>query len=165
MAAHAIDGTLGVDLDAVVAGTTTDGVNALFALGTRVKGTDGTEWCYVQAGAAVTQYDCVGIDENYQASPMTKTIADDGWLVGFAQVAFADNELGWVALEGSNIKCRLKDACAPDVTLYSTGSAGMLDDTSASQTAINGVVAVTVSSASGDPEEVIATNPWSAVAT
>lgn len=151
--AHLTDGTIGVDL-------TRTSSTPEFALGETHKGTDNTEWTYVQANGAITQYDAVGIDENFQAAALTKALADAGHQIGFAQVAFTDDYYGWVARTGSNIKCRLKNACAADVSLYTTASAGMLDDTDASQTKISGVVAVTISSASGDDEEIIATYPF-----
>ena len=154
--AHAIDGTIGADLTAVTAGTTTDGENALFALGSTVDATDGQEYVYVQAGGAITQYDTVAIDENYQAVPITKALADAGHQVGFAQIAFADNDLGWVPLGGTNIQTRLAASCEPDVQLYTTGTAGVLDDTAASQTLIRGVVGVTTASSGISPVEVIA---------
>ena len=63
--AYVTDGTLGIDLAATTAGTTTDGADAKFTLGKRVTCTDGSVWVYVQAGAAITQYYTVAIDENY----------------------------------------------------------------------------------------------------
>lgn len=150
--ANLTDGTIGVDL-------TRTNSTAEFALGETHRGTDNTEWVYVLASGAITQYDAVAIDENFTAAALTKALADAGHQIGFAQVAFTTAYYGWVARTGSNIKCRLKNACAADVSLYTTGTAGMLDDTDASQTKISGVVAVTISSASGDPEEIIATYP------
>lgn len=154
---RAVDGTIGVALG------TTHG-DPQFTLGEHVRGNDGTEWVYVQANGAITQYDCVAIDENFQAAPMTKALADAGHQVGFAQVAFANDAYGWVAIRGADLGCRLKDACAADVALYTTASPGMLDDTAASQTLINGAVAVAISSASGQAVEIIARWPWSSVA-
>lgn len=152
---HAISGALGADLDAT---TTT----AEFQLGTCVSGTDGTEWTYVQASGAIAQFDVVGIDENFQAAAITKAIADDGWGVGAAQVAFADNEYGWVARRGSDIGINVLVSCAADVPLYTTATAGKLDDTSTSQTKIDGLVAVTAEPGVGtDSVEAIATWPKS----
>lgn len=131
-------------------------------VGTRVLGVDGTEFELVKAGSAITVYDCVAIDENRNAWPMTKARADDGWAVGFAQTALTKGNYGCVARHGSNIKCRLAKACAPDVALYTTATGGVLDDESSAQTNIDGVVAVTTASASGvTPIEVIATSPRS----
>ncbi|MGI9383869.1 MAG: hypothetical protein ACR2PO_12010 [Methyloligellaceae bacterium] len=157
----------GVDLTATPAGTgTSSDEGNEFPLGTRVMTADAGEYIFVHASGAITQYDAVGIDENFEAAALTKAIADDGHIVGFAQVAFADNDFGWVAHRGSNISVRLAASCAADVTLYTTATAGVLDDTAASQTAVNGVVAVAAASAGGvSTKEIIATNPWTAVAT
>jgi isopentenyl phosphate kinase len=151
--AFSTSGTLGVEVSATP-------TTAEFDLGTRVTGTDGTEWVYVQASGAITQYDAVGIDEDYQAAALTKAIADDGHAIGFAQVAFADNDYGWVATRGSNISVRLAANCAADVALYTTATAGVLDDASTSQTNIDGVVAVAGVTTAGS-DEVIATFPRS----
>ena len=86
--------------------------------------------------------DFVGIDENNQAAPLTKAMADDGWAIGVAQVAFADNDGGWVASRGRNLNGAVLGSVAADVPLYTSATAGSLDDTSASQTKIDGVVAV-----------------------
>ena len=152
--AHITSGRAGIDLTATP--TTLD-----FTLGQVETGTDGSRWIYVQASGAITAYDAVAIDENYQAAALTKTLADAGHRIGFAQVAFTDNDYGWVALEGSNISVRVAVSCAADVSLYTTATAGVLDDTSASQTKISGAVIVTAgTSAAVSAREVIATSPF-----
>jgi len=157
-----ISGELGIDLTATPAGTGTsfDEGNE-FILGTRVRTQNGGEYIYVHASAAIAQFDAVGIDEGFEAAPLTKGMADDGWVIGFAQVAFADNDFGWVALSGADIGCNLLISCAADVSLYTSGTAGKLDDSSTSQTKIDGVVAVTTITAATSAE-VIATYPRSA---
>jgi len=131
-----------------------------FNLGECASGTSSSQWTYVQASGAITQYDAVGIDENHQAASLTKAIADDGHFIGFAQVAFADNEYGWVATAGSDIQCLLLISCAADVALYTSATAGSLDDSSTSQTKIDGVVSVATITAATSAE-VIATHPKS----
>lgn len=146
--AYVTSGMAGVSLTKLTTGTTTDGAGAEFALGTKVNATDGSEWVYVQAGAAITIYSCVTIDENFQAVMCTKALVDAGHSIGFNQVAFADNDMGWVCTHANgNINVRLFTSCAADVQLYTTGTAGILDDTSASQTLIRGCVAVVAASA------------------
>lgn len=160
-------GTIGVNLSGTKAATGTNlDQGAEFALGQRVTATDGSEWVYVQAGAAITQYSWVAIDENFQAVMGTKALADAGHGVGFAQVAFADNDFGWVAVNApGNISVRVLAACAADVQLYTSGTAGALDDTSASQTLIRGVVIVATGvTATASVREAIAVYP-SATAT
>lgn len=163
--AYVTSGMVGIDLTKKTAGTTTDGAGAEFALGTRVTATDGSHWVYVQAGAAITIASWVAIDENHQAVMGTKALADAGHQVGFAQVAFADNDMGWVCVHGpGNINVRALASCAADVQLYTSGTAGALDDTSASQTLIRGVVLVAAATNTASTRECIAVYP-SATAT
>lgn len=156
--AYATDGKIGVDLTATPADSDFDAPG--FVLGETVKTGDGGVYMYVHASGAITQYDAVGIDENYEAAALTKAIVDDGHMIGFAQVAFADNDYGWVAIKGSNIQCRVAINCAADAALYSSATAGVLDDDSSSQTKVDGVVAVTAVTAATNTE-VIATFPKS----
>lgn len=134
---------------------------AEFKLGQTDVGEDGTCWVYVQASGALTQYDYVTIDENYQAAAGTAAALADGHAVGFAQSAFADDDYGWVAIKGSNIKARLAAACAADVPLYTSATAGVLDDASSGQTKVDGVVAVTGGVTAASSAEIIATWPKS----
>lgn len=158
--AYVTDGKVGISLTATTAGTTTDGAGAPYALGTRVTATDGSNWVFVQAGAAITQYSWVAIDENFQAVMGTKALADAGHQVGFAQVAFSDNDFGWVAVHApGNITVRALASCAADVQLYTSGTAGALDDTSASQTLIRGVVLVAAATNTASSREAIAVYP------
>lgn len=162
----ATGGTIGINFAETTAGTTTNGAGAKFRLGQTVLGSDGSRWLYVQAGEAILQYMAVAIDEDYQAVKLTKALADAGHQVGFAQVAFADNEFGWVAVHmPGNGSVRVLSACAADVQLYTSGTAGILDDTSASQNLIRGVViTVAASSTAVGWRECIAVHP-SATAT
>jgi hypothetical protein len=129
-------------------------------LGTTVKATDGTEYVRVQASGAIAQYDAVGIDENFAAAPLTTAMAGDGWFIGFAQVAFASADYGWVATRGSNINCKVAAACAADVALFTTATAGTLDDATTT-TKIDGIVAVTAVGTAAGNVEIIATQPKS----
>lgn len=158
--AYVTDGTLGINLAETTTGTTTDGANAKFTLGKRVTATDGSVWVYVQAGAAITSAYCVAIDENFQAVHVTTALAAAGHSIGFAQNAFADNDFGWVCVHApGNINIRLAASCAADVQLYTTSTAGVLDDTSASVTLIRGVVAVVAASNTASTREGIAVYP------
>jgi hypothetical protein len=156
---YPIDGSI-ANLD-VLNGTND---TAEYKLGETVKASDGSEFVYVHASGALTIYDCVGIDENYEAAAITKAMADDGFRVGFAQIAFVDNDYGWVAVRGhgDNFKCNVLGSCAADVVLYTSATAGALDDASSSQTKIDGVVIITANASSGLASELcIATFPKS----
>jgi hypothetical protein len=140
-------------MDVIGADLTATHTSAQHDLGTVVKASDGSEYIYVEADSAITQYDAVGITPvDFGAAPLTKAFADAGRMVAFAQVAIASGSFGWVGLKGY-LNVRLKNACAPNVPLYTSGSAGMLDDTSASQTRVYGIRAADTATSSGAGEE------------
>ena len=118
---------------------------------------------YVQASGAIDQYDCVLIDEDFQAAASLHANAGASHLVGFAQVAFEDNDYGWVALQGSNISVNVTDNATADAQLYFSSTAGTLN-TLATQgagtayVALDGVVVVAAASGGG-ASEIIATYP------
>lgn len=153
-------GLLGVDITATPTSNSTG-----HQLGTHVSGNDNTEWVYVQAGEALTQYDCVAIDEDFTAKAMTKAQIDDGFNVGFAQVAFTSGDYGWVAVRGSNINCRVQPGTTADGALYiGINSAGVLDTNSSGGTNIDGVTCVAAGDSAGgsiSSVEVLATYPRS----
>ena len=127
--------------------------NMDFDLGDFVYGADSTQWMFVQASGAIGQYDWVGVDENHQAAKLTDAMASDGFFIGIAQVAFADDDGGWVVVRGSNIQGKLAASCAADVALYTTAVAGVLDDNATSTlTKIDGVVSVETITAATNAE-------------
>jgi len=155
-------GIAGTEFTSTTSGTTTDGENSKFKLGTSCLATDGSEWVYCQAGSTITQYMTVAIDENFQAVPITHALMTAGLEVGFAQIAFADNDLGWICTKGSNIQALLLINCGADVPLYTQATAGYLDDASVtSSVKLDGVVNVLTITASG-ASEILATWPRSA---
>ena len=156
------DGVIGVDLDATVAGTgTSSNEGNDFEVGKCVTASDGQKYMYVHASAAIAQYDVVGISETFEAAPLTKAMADDGWFVGAAQVAFADNDFGWVCV-GGVAEINVLASCAPDVALCTSGTAGKLDDDTTSQTKIDGIVQVDAAVTSAANTTALMTFPRSA---
>lgn len=133
-----------------------------FDLLTRATGSDGVTAIYVQANGAIGQYDAVGIDENGQAAKLTTAIANSGWMIGFAQSAFADNEYGWVAHSGTDIKVNVLANCGADVGLFTSATAGSLDDGPTGTTFIRGVTPVTAVGGTAGSVQVISLNPYAA---
>lgn len=138
----------GVQLDVV-------GSTPQFELGTEAWGQDDSRWTYIVAGSAIAQYMCIGMTKAFSGNPVTKAMVDAGRKPGVAQVAFAAGQYGWVATQGGNdlLKVKAKNGCLPAVALYTTGTAGYLDDTSASQTLVNGIVLTDTATSSGASEE------------
>lgn len=134
---------------------------AEFKLGHTVTSQDGVVFMYVQASEVIAQYDAVAVDESFAAIKLTTAAADDNHTIAFAQVAFAADAYGWVALKGSgdNFKVNVLSSCAADVPLYTTGTAGKLDDSSTSQVEIRGVTIVSANAGSTAAVAAIANYP------
>lgn len=134
--AKAIDGTIGVAL-----GTTH--TTPQFDLGSIVSTDDGGEAVYCIASGAVSQYALCGINEDFDVYMMTTALSVQSDRLGLPQVAIAAGAYGWVYTRGSNIKVRTKASAAADAQLWTTASAGVVDDaTAASALKIDGMVLV-----------------------
>jgi hypothetical protein len=127
-------GTLGAKLDE----THTE---AKFALGTHAHGNNNSEWVYVQASASITQYDAVTIQADHKLAQLTIDGGKAAQAVGFAQVAFAPADYGWVMVRGKPL-VRLAADCEPLLAIYATATGGVVDDATVS-TMILGLVATT----------------------
>ncbi len=103
-----------------------------------------TTYRYVHANGATSQYGFVSIstDGLFEATPLTTTTnaSTNPLLVGAAQCAFADDEYGWVAVKGY-FTGNFAASCVQDVKIYTTATAGVVDD--ASTTLINGLKLIT----------------------
>ena len=119
--------------------------SASFKLGTTVNLDDGGQAVYVQAASAVAQYDAVAVLGNNTVVPITTTNSANSKAVGFAQVSIASASYGWVQLGGKPV-VKLAASCNPAVPLYTTATAGTLDDTAVSGGLVAGIVALTTAS-------------------
>lgn len=152
------NGPVGANPDRVTTGTTTNGENREFALGTRAYGPDGCEYVYVQAAeaitTAVTSPNALAIDEDYQASLMTTALALNNYELGFAPIGsgiplIPDNSFFWARVAGSNFNARVSASAAADTYLRTTITAGRLGTAStASAVVFYGAVIVVAASAS-----------------
>lgn len=148
-----IPGLIGPDMDATYAGTTTDGANAPFPLGTRVFDSVGNEYMLVQAAAALmaatTDPNALAIDENFQASLMTTALALASYELAFApRLVIADNAFFWARV-GGLFTARVAASAAADTYLRTTITAGRLGTAStASAVVFTGAVITTAASAS-----------------
>lgn len=114
--------------------TSTDTV-ARCPVGTHVMTSDGGEAIYVQATSTINQYDaCIIINTSSATGasigcvPVTTTNALTSQRLAFAQTAIASSSYGWVYVSGNNIRVNSAIACQPAVPLYTTATAGVLDD-------------------------------------
>jgi hypothetical protein len=159
---YVTDGKIGIDLTATYASTSA-GSTSLFPVtpGSRVTTSNNGVYMFVRAESDIAAYDAVimstfadsaSLTPVMRAVPVTTTNAAAlGYnMVGFAQNAIASSYYGWVGINGL-LKVNLLIACNPKVPLYTTSTAGKLDDTTVSAGYIQGVVANTSATSASAP--------------
>ena len=113
-----------------------------FALGDLGTTHDGKVYIYVQANGAITGDGyVVSLDYAFQATMVDTDVAAtilQGNKVAVADVAFADNEYGWVQVYGPCGIRSEQDALA-NSKLKGTADAGQIDDAAATGIFINGM--------------------------
>ena len=159
---YVTDGKIGIDLTATYASTSA-GSTSLFPVtpGSRVTTSNNGVYMFVRAESDIAAYDAVimstfadsaSLTPVMRAVPVTTTNAAAlGYnMVGFAQNAIASSYYGWVGINGL-LKVNLLIACNPKVPLYTTSTAGKLDDTTVSAGYIQGIVANTSATSASAP--------------
>lgn len=145
--------TLGVNLNATNA-------TAQFALGTRIPGSDGTTWVYVQAAGAIEAFDVCTVDEDFQCAAAEIANAMTGSQLAFAQIAFADDEYGWVPLNGGgNLLVTVSAHSTLNTVLYIGTVSGHLSTTGSSATVVGVAIQTANSTSTNATPEIIATWP------
>jgi hypothetical protein len=76
--------------------------------------------------------------------------------LGVPQLALASGEYGWFARQGG-FSVKVLDSCAADVKLYTSATAGVLDDSSSTQSLIEGLRINAAAAGSGGPHTRAAT--------
>lgn len=161
----ATDGKMGVDLEDVVTSANEavlNGSGRVHALNTQVAGNNNSDWLYVYASAAITQYAVVGVEASGTASMLTSTIARGATPVniGIAQVAFAAGDRGWVATGGTSLTVLTTAVCTAGAKLFTTATAGRVSTTQATATdaQISGLVHSVTTGATASSSPCIAKN-------
>jgi hypothetical protein len=162
MADYVTDGKIGIDLTATYASTSA-GSTTLFPVtpGSRVTTNNNGVYIFARAESDISAYDAVimstfsdsaSLTPVLRAVPVTTTNAAAlGYnMVGFAQTAIASSYYGWIGNNGV-LKVNLLIACNPKVPLYTTATAGKLDDTTVSSGYIQGIVANTSATSASAP--------------
>lgn len=138
----------------------TDG--ASFGLGDRYVDKNGNEYVFVQASGAVAQYDAVHINSANIAQALTKALGDTGLPVGVAVATLSSASYGWAQIKGLGT-VNVLQTCSSSTALYTSGTAGKLDDTTTSQVKIAGVVILANQTQSAAAAAVIGTYPYAAI--
>ena len=162
MADYVTDGKIGIDLTATYASTSA-GSTTLFPVtpGTRVSTSNNGVYIFARAESDISAFDAVimstyadsaSLTPVLRAVPVTTTNAAAlGYsMVGFAQTAITSSYYGWIGINGI-LKVNLLIACNPKVPLYTTATAGKLDDATVSAGYIQGIVATTSATSASAP--------------
>lgn len=123
--AYPIDGKVGIDLSLVSS-------NRNFTLGTVLEASDGGQYIFAYNVAAISTGMCVVVDAGFTAAAITTALARTRNPLAFAQVTIAASSYAWYAKNGTGIKIRTAASTIPGVSLYTSDTAGVLDDLTAS---------------------------------
>lgn len=133
-----------------------------FPVGTTVATSDGGEAVYVRATSTISQYDAVIIINTSSATgpsigcvPVTTTNALTSQRLAFAQTAIASSSYGWVQTKGNDIRVKALIACNPAVPLFTTSTAGSLDDAVVTAGYCLGVVLMSSATSASAPPAVV----------
>lgn len=119
-----------------IAGLTLDDVETKVSqLGMEVFDSDGCRRMLVSAGGPITQYDTLHITAAFAANPITHALAATAGMVGWATVSLSATGQYFWAKMGGPVSLRVAASCKNSVPLFTTDTAGTLDDATASLTA------------------------------
>src|SRR3990167_10563898 len=122
-----------------------DGATAKFALGTRVSGSNDTEWVYVRANVALTTGHVLKVNTSFSAALSNGSLL--GKELAFAQGTFSASDYGFVAKRGVAIYAKFTAAATAGVQLYlNNPGSGVLRQTAATAT-LKGVSLITTQTA------------------
>lgn len=129
-------------------GTNLENANDNFPLLTEVQGPDG-RFLKVVAGSACSAGDFCAVLSSGTAYPAVATTVAQAARFGWPQVAIASGSTGWVQETGT-CNMNVLASCNSGVALYTSDTAGALDDAtlSTSQYRVSGVMIVATNSGS-----------------
>ena len=148
--------------DPAISATTPEFPGGLIGVGTRVAGTDGSEWVRVIAGGTVAAGDVCLITTNssWTASAMTSALAKGklGQMVGVAGSAATVGQFFWMQVAGYVASVAATTGQAAFTVLSSTTTAGRIGAASAGNSAkVTGLVLL--ATAASNVAAAILTNP------
>lgn len=137
------DGKIGVNLELTTS-------VAQYTLGTMATGTDGTAFEYIYAQEALSAYGVVAIYSGGSARLMETSIATAAGAlkctkVGIVQTSIASGYYGWALRQGKAI-FNVADDAAAGALLFTTATAGVVDDATVSGALVLGLYLTTTSS-------------------
>jgi len=133
-----------------------------FSVGDEIADQNGNMFKFVQASGTLAQYDIVAINTAGIAQAITSALGNAGGVVGVMQAGLSSAEYGYAQILGVTT-IQVLSTCSSGVALYTSGTAGKLDDASASQVKIAGVQLLANQTASGTGLAILVTRPFVAL--
>lgn len=112
---YATSSQVGVDL-------ANPGSTQLFALGTRVTGSNDSVWVYCQASTSVTCYKVVAVSTAGAMGMASGADVLGGLALGVAQTVFTSAQFGWVPLYGGPFGIMTTGSCSVGNAVYVASS-------------------------------------------
>jgi hypothetical protein len=132
-----------------------------FGLGERFMDSEGREWAYVSASAAIAAFDVVTMTAAHAAAPLGTANDARGNLAAVAPVAFASADRGWVQVRGAVANVNVLASAAANVRLNTTATAGSLDDDgTVGSMHVQGIYLTTARGAGAGPAPAILNYPY-----
>lgn len=141
-------------------GATAEGKS--FAPNNTVQTYDGKRFTYVLASTSITTGQVVAITTAGVAQAATSALASATPRIGVAQNDIASGSYGWAQTFGA-CSVSVLSTCSASVALYTSGTAGALDDTSTSQVKIAGITVLANVTAAAIVAGMIAAEPFTAL--
>ena len=117
-----------------VAGLSLDGIETGdFAVGTEVTDNQGRRRLLVNTNGSTVPCLCLHINSAFLANAMTPALAITAGQIGFmpASASASATQKVWAIMSGP-VRVRVAASCQPNIPLYTTDTAGVLDDASVS---------------------------------
>ena len=110
--------------------------------GQRARDHRGFEYIFVKAGSAITAGRTTVVDEEHGSHHVTNANSDRGDRAGVAFVDIPSGHYGWICIYGVG-NVRVAANCGANRNIYTTSTAGVLDDTASGQQLITGIYLTT----------------------
>ena len=111
-------------------------------LGQRGRDHRGDEFIFAKASSAISARQVVIVDENHNAYPVTAANSDRGDRGAVAEHDVASGSYSWFSIYGKG-NIHVLASAAASASLYTSATAGSLDDASASQNRIQNIYLTT----------------------
>ena len=102
----------------------------------------GYEYIFVKAGSTVPANHAAVVTETHEALQITNIRTDRGDRVAIAFERLNDGRYGWLCIYGTG-DLFVQANCAANTTLYTSGDAGVLDDSAAGQQQVSAITLTT----------------------